>query len=176
MKTKESFMSKTSPFLKLTGKQHQSATHSLISRTRLRPESTAEDHGPLWWWPRIIQDIHSSAPPHKEPSSTVCSQPPVSQRSDFLHRHHHGMLRAEASTWDSALQTTAAREETRYSTTIFASASSIKDETELTLLLQFSHFLRYDLQLVHVVAEHTGPLLQRLHYGPGPRHVHGEHG
>lgn len=49
-------MSRTSPFLKLTGKQHQSATHSLICRTRLRPECTAEDHGPLWWWPRISQD------------------------------------------------------------------------------------------------------------------------
>lgn len=49
-------MSRTSPFLKLTGKQHQSATHSLICRTRLRPECTAEDHGPLWWWPRIIRD------------------------------------------------------------------------------------------------------------------------
>lgn len=54
--TEELFMSKTSPLLKLTGKQHGSATHSLICRTRLRPEDAAEDHGPLWWWPRIIHD------------------------------------------------------------------------------------------------------------------------
>lgn len=76
-KTEESFMSKTSPFLKLTGKKHQSATHSLICRTRLRPESTAEDHGPFWWWPGVIQEIHSPSPPHKESSSNACSKQEV---------------------------------------------------------------------------------------------------
>lgn len=134
LRTEELFMSKTSPFLKLTRKQHQSATHSLICRTRLRPECTAEDHGPLWWWPRIIQDsmqryttitvlppFHTKRPPV---ASFLSNQ--SARGLTFQHRYHHGMdaSRLKRSRWDRTLQTTAAHKETRYSAAAFESAST----------------------------------------------------
>lgn len=53
--TKELFISNKWLVLKLR-EQHWRASHSLSWRTCLQPEHTAEDHGSLWWCPRIIHE------------------------------------------------------------------------------------------------------------------------
>lgn len=53
--TKELFISNKWLVLKLR-EQHWRASHSLSWRTCLQSEHAAEDHGSLWWCPRIIHE------------------------------------------------------------------------------------------------------------------------